>query len=86
MLVFQASDAPGGVSIISFKFRIHKKMSKKTLGALALACATLALVGCETTNMKMGSPEAKTVATGGAAGSASSNASGALERCAAPPA
>ena len=59
-------------------------MSKKTLGAIALACATFALVGCETTNMKMGSPEAKTVATGSAAGSASSNASGALERCAAP--
>ena len=59
-------------------------MSKKTLGALALACATFALVGCETSNMKMGSPEAKTVATGGAAGSTSTNASGALERCAAP--
>ena len=59
-------------------------MSKKTLGAVALACVTFALVGCETTNMRMGSPDAKTVATGGAAGSASNNASGALERCAAP--
>ncbi|MDA8454093.1 peptidoglycan-binding protein, partial [Acidovorax sp. GBBC 3334] len=44
----------------------------------AVACAALAAVllsGCETTNMRMGSAESKTVATGAAAGEASANAS-----------
>ena len=59
-------------------------MSNKRLAAIAAVCVSFALVGCETTNMKMGSPEAKTVATGGAAGSASTNVNSALERCAAP--
>jgi hypothetical protein len=50
----------------------------------ALAAGTLFLTGCETTDMQMGSQSAKTVATGSAAGAASTNASGSLERCASP--
>lgn len=50
----------------------------------ALAAGTLLLAGCQTTDMQMGSQSAKTVATGSAAGSASANASGALERCESP--
>ncbi len=46
--------------------------------------AALLLSGCETTNMRMGSAEAKTVATGSAAGAANANASDALERCESP--
>lgn len=38
-------------------------MSKKTLPLLAAACAAVLLTGCETTNMRMGSADAKTVAT-----------------------
>lgn len=56
----------------------------RTFALTAVAAASLLLVGCETTNMKMGSQEAKTVATGSAAGSTSTNANSALERCAAP--
>ncbi|MFN3376105.1 MAG: peptidoglycan-binding protein [Burkholderiaceae bacterium] len=49
------------------------------------ACAALLLTGCETMSpMRMGSPEAKTVATGSAAGAASSNTSSELERCDSP--
>ncbi len=59
-------------------------MSRTSLSIIAAACAVLALSGCETTNMKMGSSEAKTVATGAAAGGNSANASGELERCPAP--
>ncbi|MFT4241306.1 MAG: peptidoglycan-binding domain-containing protein [Acidovorax sp.] len=59
-------------------------MSRKTLSLLAAACAVVALTGCETTNMKMGSAESKTVATGAAAGGTAANASSQLERCAAP--
>lgn len=59
-------------------------MSYRKLAVITAALATLGLAGCETTNMKMGSPEAKTVATGSAAGSTSTNANSALERCAAP--
>ncbi|MDQ7957834.1 MAG: peptidoglycan-binding protein [Pseudomonadota bacterium] len=51
--------------------------------AAALA-GMLALAGCQTTDMQMGSQSAKTVATGSAAGSASANASSALERCESP--
>ncbi|WP_198970590.1 peptidoglycan-binding domain-containing protein [Xylophilus sp. ASV27] len=55
---------------------------------LSLACvaaaATMLLSGCETTNMKMGSADAKTMATGAAAGGATDGASGQLERCSAP--
>ncbi len=50
-------------------------------GALA---AGLMLAGCETTALKMGDSGAKTVATGAAAGSATSGESSDLERCASP--
>jgi hypothetical protein len=46
-----------------------------------LAVAGTALVGCS--NMQMGSEQAKTVATGSAAGSATSNANSQLEKCSA---
>ena len=49
----------------------------------AIAVALL-VSGCETTDMKMGSSEAKTVATGSAAGGASTNANTQLEKCASP--
>jgi len=52
--------------------------------SLAVAVGALFLTGCQTTDMQMGSQSAKTVATGSAAGTASANASGALERCASP--
>lgn len=50
----------------------------------AVIVGTLLLSGCQTTDMQMGSPSAKTVATGSAAGSSSNNASSALEHCDAP--
>ena len=59
-------------------------MLKTKLAVLAAAGATLLLAGCETTDMKMGSQDAKTVATGSAAGAATSGESGALEKCASP--
>ena len=59
-------------------------MFKSKLAAVAAACAVVLLAGCETTDMKMGSQDAKTVATGSAAGSTTAGASGALERCDAP--
>ena len=46
--------------------------------ALATAAAAL-LAGCS--NMQMGSPDAKTTATGSAAGSTTDNASSQLEKC-----
>jgi hypothetical protein len=52
--------------------------------SLAIAVGALFLTGCQTTDMQMGSQSAKTVATGSAAGTASANASGSLERCASP--
>lgn len=55
------------------------------LSALGLALtAALLLSGCETTNMRMGSADAKTVATGSAAGAATDGASSELERCESP--
>ncbi len=55
------------------------------LCAVSAAVATaLLLGGCETTNMRMGSADAKTVATGSAAGGASTGASDSLERCESP--
>ncbi|MFM9902878.1 MAG: CsgG/HfaB family protein [Polaromonas sp.] len=48
------------------------------------AAAAALLSGCVTTDMQMGNAAAKTVATGGAAGAASTNANSALEKCAAP--
>ena len=59
-------------------------MTTARLSLAALAAGALFLTGCETTDMQMGSQSAKTVATGSAAGTASANASGALERCSAP--
>ena len=60
-------------------------MSKKKLAALAAAVsAAVLLSGCETTDMQVGSPEAKTVATGSAAGSTTANANTTLEHCPAP--
>ena len=50
----------------------------------AVAFGAFLLVGCQTTDMQMGSQSAKTVATGSAAGSASANTSSALEKCASP--
>jgi curli biogenesis system outer membrane secretion channel CsgG len=58
-----------------------------TFARIPLAAALagmLALAGCQTTDMQMGSQGAKTVATGSAAGSASANASSQLERCESP--
>jgi hypothetical protein len=51
--------------------------------AFALA-GLFALGGCQTTDMQLGSQSAKTVATGSAAGSATSGESSQLERCASP--
>ena len=59
-------------------------MHLKTKPLLAAACAVIALTGCETTNMKMGSAESKTVATGAAAGGNAAKESGQLERCQSP--
>ena len=59
-------------------------MTKIKLPLAAVAVGALLLTGCQTTDMQMGSQSAKTVATGSAAGSASANASSALERCESP--
>ena len=59
-------------------------MSKKTLPLLAAACAAVLLTGCETTNMRMGSPDAKTVATGAAGGATAANESSQLQKCSSP--
>ncbi|TXI21280.1 MAG: peptidoglycan-binding protein [Ottowia sp.] len=58
--------------------------NKKSCALLLAAGAALLLSGCETTSMKMGSPEAKTVATGSAAGAATSGENTALEKCDSP--
>ncbi|MGJ7572010.1 CsgG/HfaB family protein [Variovorax sp. RB2P76] len=53
--------------------------------SLASALAGLmALSGCQTLDMQMGNPSAKTVATGSAAGGATSGESSQLERCDSP--
>ena len=63
----------------------YPRMAHPPARRLLTVLAGVALLGgCETTQMKMGSEDAKTVATGGAAGSTTSGASGALERCASP--
>jgi curli biogenesis system outer membrane secretion channel CsgG len=59
-------------------------MTFARLPLAATLAGLLALAGCQTTDMQMGSQSAKTVATGSAAGSASANASSALERCESP--
>lgn len=62
---------------------MSQKSPPVTLTAFAVAAALL-LAGCETTNMKMGSQDAKTVATGSAAGAASSGENTQLQKCGAP--
>jgi curli biogenesis system outer membrane secretion channel CsgG len=59
-------------------------MLNTKLAVAAVACSTLILGGCETTSMKMGSSDAKTVATGAAAGESTANANSALEKCSSP--
>ena len=59
------------------------KFKPAALAASAM-CAGLLLAGCETTSMKMGSQDAKTVATGSAAGAATAGENTELEKCAAP--
>ena len=59
------------------------RRSTRTVLATTLLGA-LALTGCQTTDMQMGSQSAKTVATGSAAGAASANTSSQLERCESP--
>lgn len=48
------------------------------------ACCVVFLTGCETTNMRMGSAESKTVATGAAGGATAANESAQLQKCVAP--
>lgn len=50
---------------------------------IPLAVAAM-LSGCVTTDMQMGNPAAKTVATGSAAGATSTNTNSALEKCQSP--
>lgn len=64
--------------------RVHRRRPRTLHMAIAAAASLLALAGCQTTDMQMGSQSAKTVATGGAAGGTSVNASGQLERCESP--
>lgn len=59
-------------------------MIKKNLPLLVIACTAVLLAGCETTNMRMGSAESKTVATGAAGGSSAANESTQLQKCDAP--
>ncbi len=53
---------------------------KRRASCIAIAAALL-LAGCETTHLRMGNSDAKTVATGSAAGAATSGTSTELERC-----
>lgn len=59
-------------------------MTTTCIRTVALFAAVSALTGCVTTDVQMGSSGSKTVATGGAAGAASSNVNTALERCDSP--
>lgn len=59
-------------------------MLNRKLAVMVAAGAAVFLAGCETTNMKMGSPDAKTVATGAAGGSATSGENTQLEKCDSP--
>ena len=54
--------------------------SKFSFASAGVLAGVLVLSGCATTDMQMGSQSAKTVATGSAAGSATSGESSALER------
>jgi curli biogenesis system outer membrane secretion channel CsgG len=59
-------------------------MKTSSTRVFALGLVAAALSGCVSTQMQMGDPNAKTVATGSAAGESTANASSQLERCAAP--
>ena len=52
-----------------------------SLSRLSLIVGTALLTACAAADMKMGAPEAKTVATGSAGGATSTNANSALEKC-----
>ncbi|MDB5843128.1 MAG: peptidoglycan-binding domain 1 protein [Polaromonas sp.] len=56
-------------------------IASKTFISFAVAAM---LSGCVTTDMQMGNPAAKTVATGSAAGASSTNANSGLEKCQSP--
>ena len=58
-------------------------MNKKNL-SLGLTLIAVLLSGCETTDLKMGNADAKTVATGSAGGASSNNANTQLEKCQSP--
>ena len=59
-------------------------MLKRKLAVLTAASVAVLLAGCETTNLKMGSQDAKTVATGAAGGASASGENTQLEKCASP--
>ncbi|WP_408908304.1 hypothetical protein [Variovorax paradoxus] len=59
-------------------------MAFSKLSLASALAGLLALSGCQTMDMQMGSQSAKTVATGSAAGAATSGESSALERCDSP--
>ena len=75
--------APASAPASAFSPAPISRISRTSLVAATVAAA-LALAGCETTNMRMGSPDAKTVATGSAAGGATQGANSELERCDSP--
>ncbi len=59
-------------------------MSTRKLALAAAASPLMLLTGCISTGMQMGSPDAKSVATGGAAGGTASGESSELEKCSSP--
>ena len=59
-------------------------MAFSKLSLASALAGLLALSGCQTMDMQMGNPSAKTVATGSAAGGATSGESSQLERCDSP--
>jgi curli biogenesis system outer membrane secretion channel CsgG len=59
-------------------------MAFSKLSLASALAGLLALSGCQTMDMQMGNPSAKTVATGSAAGAATSGESSQLERCDSP--
>ncbi len=75
-LRFQSASSPAAPSAPALRTR---------LTFVAAACAAAALLsGCETTNMRMGSADAKTVATGAAGGASASGENSELQKCSAP--
>ncbi len=75
-LRFQSASSPAASSAPALRTR---------LTFVAAACAAAALLsGCETTNMRMGSADAKTVATGAAGGASAAGESGELQKCSSP--